>query len=118
MNTLEREAKARMREWFKNRMAAISHWRYEDQGEDACPLCFGTWISVKYTNGWESLRCCECGTEGPLPDQCIAEVRVKIIALALILLPRRTGIVRAEKRVAPKARHRISIRERSHLNIA
>lgn len=69
MNNVKCTAEDRIREGFERRMAALRTWRYDAPGSNMCPCCFGTWISVLFTEGWEHLRCCECGAEGPLPEQ-------------------------------------------------
>ena len=67
MDALAQAAEERIRKGCEQRMAALRRWFHGKPGENTCPCCFGTWISILFTDGWESLRCCECGAEGPLP---------------------------------------------------
>lgn len=69
MRTLAHAAEERIQKGFEHRMAKLRRWFYGESGEEVCPCCFSTLISIRFTKGWESLFCCECGAEGPLPIQ-------------------------------------------------
>lgn len=118
MKTLERAARTRIQKSFADRMAAVDDWHYDQPGEDTCPACFSTWISVRYTHGWEHLQCCECGARGPLPTSYIEAMRLQLIVIALLCVSRRTRGVRTEKCNLPIAHRRTPMQRHAHLNVA